>query len=376
MISKFKRHLLLCTLSFAVISLSACSTFGETSGDRKEVIVETWTGYTPKQEVELIENIRKNKNPDQELYEVYRDLTVIDIHSHSASNPNAVDTWGQYGIDRIVIFGNFSEPRAQITDELAWEHYHRQPSRIYPSFAGFPIYDDEGLSIVKDNLEKGYLNIGEVAAASKYSPYVANLEWKSKHPNDGNLPEIYKLAAEYRVPILLHIDPPYGTPIMHFEKAMEQNPDTIFIFGHANAYNPPENIEILLEKHPNLYIDFFAGFTAYNPDSINTLEDFVPLIEKYSDRFMISTDSGFDLTVELAAKAIYETIDLLSPETALKVAYQNYEKLVELQPPTDTQIETIKKLAERAGKYETYRLNKRMANELIFELMELTEAQP
>lgn len=322
-----------------------------------------------------LKTYEKNKDPNQELYDVYRDLIVIDIHSHSAANPQTLDNWGKYGIDRVVLFGRFSEPAAQETDRLAWEQYKRNPSRVYPSFAGFPIYEDEGLTIVQENLEKGYLNIGELAAASTYAKDVANLEWKAQHPYDGNFPEIYDLAAKYQVPILLHIDPPYGSPIQHFEEALRQHPDTTFIFAHANAYNSPGSIELLLEKHANLFIDFFAGFTGYNPDSAHTIEDFIPLMEKYPDRFMISTDSAFGLTPEQAAKAIYETIDLLSPETALMVSHQNYERMVERQLPTDTQIETIKTLSAQAERFETYRLNKRMANELIFELLELTQTE-
>ncbi|WP_435923042.1 amidohydrolase family protein [Paenibacillus sp. DYY-L-2] len=363
--SKTVRYFAICALTFTAITLSGCA-----SSVKKEVIVEPWTEYSPKDEVALIENMRKNKDETKELYEVYRDLTVIDIHNHDAAEPRVIEKWGQYGIDRLVLFGNISEPSALQTDRLAWQQYQLAPLNVYPSFAGFPIYEEEGVSVVKNNLEMGYLNIGEVAAASSFSPVVSKVEWKAEHPNDGNFPKIYDLAAEYRVPILLHIDPPNGEPIAHLEEALEQHPDTIIIFGHANAYNPPENIEALLSKHPNLYIDFFAGFTAYNPESGNKLEDFVPLIEKYPDRFMLSTDAGYGLNVEQAAKGLYDLIDLLSPETALKVAYQNYEGLVERQPPTDTQIETIKDLSAKAGKFETYRLNKRMANELIFQLTE------
>ncbi|WP_127532879.1 amidohydrolase family protein [Paenibacillus kobensis] len=344
----------------------------ETAG--REVIVEPMTDYAPDQDAATqVEAMRANKKPGQELYEAYRDLTVIDIHNHAAANPNALSEWGAYGIDRIVLFGDISEPSAQTTDRMAWEQYQKEPSHVYPSFAGFPLYEDEGIAVVEKNLEKGYLNIGEVAAASTYSPIVSKVKWKSKHPNDGNWPAIYDLAAKYKVPVLLHIDPPNGEPIVHLEEALDEHPDTVIIFGHANAYNPPSNIEALLEKHPNLYIDFFAGFTAYSNDSTNKLEDFVPLIEKYPDRFMLSTDSGYGLTTDTAAKGLYDIIDLLKPETAAKVAYQNYERLVELQPPTGTQIQTIKTLSAQAGKYETYRLNKRMANELIFELTALTD---
>ncbi|SMF64462.1 Predicted metal-dependent hydrolase of the TIM-barrel fold [Paenibacillus uliginis N3/975] len=358
----------LCILSLGVSVLAACS-----SGSGSNVIVEPLTDYKPSQELDLIQKIRTSKDTSSDVQELYRDITLIDIHNHDASNPNAVKTWTDYGIDRIVLFGSISEPSAKVTDQLAWDHYRKNPSHVYPSFAGFPVYDEEGLSVVKENLEQGYLNIGEIAAASTYSPIVSKLEWKSEHPNDGYLPKIYELAATYRVPVLLHIDPPNGPPIEHLKQALEQHPDTTFIFGHANAYNMPENIKPLLEKYPNLYIDFFAGFTAYSPDSKHKLEDYVPLMEQYPDRFMLSTDSGYGLNASHAAHALYEIIDLLTPETAQKAAYQNYERLIELQPPTDTQIAKIKELSAKLGEKKTYRLNKRMANELIFELEQTSE---
>ncbi|EFM08477.1 amidohydrolase 2 [Paenibacillus curdlanolyticus YK9] len=333
-----------------------------------KVTVEPWTSYAPRQDAAAIEHMRQNADSGEALYEVYRDLTVIDIHNHDAADPNAIDKWGQFGIDRTVLFGDISEPSAQTTDQLAWEQYRRSPARIYPSFAGFPMYEKEGLTIVKENLEQGYLNIGEVVAASTNSPVVSKVAWKAEHPNDGNLPKIYDLAAQYQVPILLHIDPLSGEPIMHLEEALDQHPNTAIILGHANAYNAPANIESLLTKHANLYIDFFAGFTAYNSESTYALADYAPLIEKYPDKFMLSTDSGYGITAEEAANALYEIIDLLTPETALKVAHQNYERLIEQQPPTESQIRLIKTLSAKAGKFQTYRLNKRMANELIFQL--------
>lgn len=351
------------TLNLLILLLAGCST-----ESKKEVIIEPLAVYEPTQELELIETIRHAKDTSKKLSELYQDITLIDIHNHAAENPSAVYEWTRSGIDRIVLFGNVSEPSAQTTDQLAWEHYRKEPSHVYPSFSGFPMYEEEGLSIVKEKLEQGYLNIGEVVAASSYSPAVSNVKWKAQNPNDGNLPQIYDLAAAYKVPVLLHIDPTNGPPIEHLEKALEQHPDTIIIFGHANAYNTPENMIQLLDKHPNLYIDFFPGFTAYNAESSHTLKDFVPLIEKYSDRVMLSTDSGYGLVPGQAAEALYEIIDLLTADTAQKAAYLNYERMIEAQLPTDTQIAKIKELAASLGEFKTYRLNKRMANELIFEL--------
>lgn len=115
--------------------------------------------------------------------------------------------------------------------------------------------------MAKANLEKSYLGIGEIMAASTYSPMTSRWPWQAQHPNDGILPELYQLSARYGVPILLHIDPPDGEPIQKLEQAMKENPRAIIIFRHANAYNTPANIEKLVSIHPNLFIAFFAGFT-------------------------------------------------------------------------------------------------------------------
>ncbi|MCY9665996.1 amidohydrolase, partial [Paenibacillus alginolyticus] len=135
------------------------------------------------------------------------------------------------------------------------------------------------------NLEQGYFGLGEIAAASLYSPVVSKVAWKGESPMDGYLPDIFEICAKYKVPILLHIDPPNGMVIDKLEEALDKHPNTIIIFAHANAFNSPENIRKLLEKHPNLYADFYAGFTALNPASTNKLEDFVPVMKQFPDHY-------------------------------------------------------------------------------------------
>jgi len=175
------------------------------------------------------------------------------------------------------------------------------------------------------------LGIGEVVAASIYSPVTSNLPWKGEHPMDGYFPEIYEICAEYGYPILLHIDPPNGAPVDKLKEALTAYPTTNFIFGHANAYNSPAYLELLLENFDNIYIDFFAGFTAYNPDSEYELADFVPVINAYPDRFMVSTDSGYDIGYDKAYSAIYELFNLLEEDVVIKIAGTNFLELYNKQ---------------------------------------------
>jgi hypothetical protein len=165
-----------------------------------------------------------------------------------------------------------------------------------------------GRSNDRNGINRG---IGEIVGSSTRSPMASRLAWKAEHPNEGYLPGVYAPAAEYRVPILLHIDPPTGMPIVKLEEALEQNPDTMIIFAHANAYTPPENIAPLLRDHPNLY----------------------------------------------------------------KVSYLDYLQIIEAQPPTETQLERVAELPDQLDEHHTTNgLNKRQVHELIFELDRIADA--
>lgn len=345
----------------------------------QEVIIIPDGSYKRDETVSVkIEEMRKS---NLDVVEKYRDLTMIDVHSHDAdaldvserrNNENYTsvrDTWSKFGIDRTVLFGSVSNPTAIKSDRLSWTYYQKYPELIYPSFSGFQTdKNSDGIAIVKRQLENGYMHIGEVFGAATYSPH-ASVLWKAQHPNSGILPEIYDIASEYDVPVLLHIDPPSGVPISQFEKAMDNHPKTTFIYAHGNVHTSPEFLRELLARHENLMIDFFAGYSAYNQTSKFQLGDFVPLIEDYPSRFVLGSDSGYDIGIDQSYTAMYEMIDLLSAKTAGKVAYQNFEHLMERQLPTQKQMDEIKLLTEKLHiEGKTFRLNKRQANELIFTL--------
>jgi len=317
--------------------------------------------------VELINAIRADPVSATPLPERYQDLRLIDVHNHDSANvENVMSDWDALYVDQTVIFGAISEPRAVLSDLFSLLAYSQYPDRVFPFFAGVDTYGEGGVEQVRANLERGYYGVGEIVGASSYSPVTSNLAWKAEHPHDGNLPAIYDLAADYGVPVLLHIDPPNGYPIRKLEEALDAHPDTILIFAHANAFNSPSNIERLLDAHPNLSIDFFAGFTAYSQDSTNTLADFIPVIELYPSRFFVSTDSGYAVGYENAVLAMYQLIDLLTSETACRVSHQNILDLFDAQLATESQLARIEELSDEAPPPN---LNKQAAHELLFALM-------
>ncbi|CAG7644987.1 amidohydrolase family protein [Paenibacillus allorhizosphaerae] len=303
-----------------------------------------------------------------DLFHKYKHLGLIDVHNHDAdyyAEKGSIAIWERYHIDKTVLFGSISEPAAMVSDKRSWKAYTKYPEKFYPFFSGFSMYDEGALAVVKEKLEKGYYGVGETVAASTYSPLTSKLQWKAQHPMDGNLPAIYELCAQYKVPILLHIDPPFGEPIDRLKEALRAFPDTKFIFAHANVYNPPERMENLLSRHTNLYIDFFAGFTVYDPNNQYALESYIPLIRNYSERFFLSTDSATarNLNYEKAINAMYEVIDLCEDEAiGEQIARRNFLEIIEAQPATRTQIDLIER---NALEYDMKAMNKRMANELI-----------
>lgn len=285
----------------------------------------------------------------------YKELGLIDAHNHDASGMKylgMLGTWKDKGVQQVVMFGDVSEPSAILTDKFAWGAYQKYPDIIIPYFSGFDLHDPKSLTVVKNNLEKGYFGLGEVVGASTVSPVVSKVAWKANDPMDGYLPQIYDIIAEYKAPILLHIDPPNGVAVAKLEQALEEHPQTIIIFGHINAYNTPEEIDRLMSKHPNLYADFFAGFSVYNPEGGNKPEQFIPVMKKFPDRFMLSTDSGYGIgSEEKAIDAMYQMLDLLDdPELARKIAHDNLNAIIQAQPATDTQLKLIQKLEQETGK--------------------------
>lgn len=230
--------------------------------------------------------------------------------------------------------------------------------------------DPSGLQTVKEYLEKGFFGLGELAVASTYSEALAHSTWKTEHPMDGILPDIYALCAQYKAPILMHIDPPEGYPMLMLEEAADKYPDTIFIFAHANAFNSPDKIRSLLKEHSNVYADFFAGFTAFNPSSVYELEDYVPIIKEYPDRFLLSTDSGYGISSEEhAIQAMYMLLEAVDdPEIAKKIASGNIERLIRDQPATRTQLAAVRHLENISGqKYDTSNMSKEEAGKLLIE---------
>jgi len=198
------------------------------------------------------------------------------------------------------------------------------------------------------------------AAEMLYSAYHMHgaricAEWKFPLLfDDPRCLEIFKVAGELKMPVVLHLDVPYlqdeagkwqyqpewyGGTVDNLERALQACPETIFI-GHAPGFwreisadagecrdqypsskvVPTGKLDGLLETYPNLYADLSAGsgMTALKRDPAHALG----FVRKFADRLLFGRDYyGGDLLEFL------QTLDL-EKDLMEKLYWKNAESLV------------------------------------------------
>ncbi|AYC30454.1 amidohydrolase family protein [Paenisporosarcina cavernae] len=305
---------------------------------------------------------------------------IIDIHNHDASTlspvlssdthfvPPTIQLWKDHDVTRTVLFGAVSDPKAVATDRVAWNYYEKYPDAIIPSISGFPLRKgSNGEDYLRDQLEKGVPFIGEIFVASTYSAF-SDAKWKAKNAYDGNLPAIYELAAQYDVPVLIHIDPLNTFQLTKLKLAAAKHPNTTIILAHANVFSSLDDLEDLLKTRPNIMLDFFAGFTDYNEASSYELSDFIPLMEKYPNRWVLGSDSGYEVGMEQSLQAMQKTSDLLRAETRDRITQYNAYEMIYAQEMTASQKQRIHdSLINRGERKVSMKLFKMEANKWLLE---------
>ncbi len=194
--------------------------------------------------------------------------------------------------------------------------YEEYPDIIVPMLAGFDPADPDAVSYVEEQLKTGvWKGIGELD--------LRNSVKKTTTPmNDPTMMEIYKLAATYDVPVMVHYDFCYETDCdsgqAEYEQALEENPDTIFIHAHGC-------LDDLMEKYDNLYCES-AQFAS---NKVNTA---------FLDRVMIGSDVQHpDLNVqktyayEAFAAQVREHLETLTAQDAENIAHGTAEELFHLE---------------------------------------------
>jgi predicted TIM-barrel fold metal-dependent hydrolase len=124
------------------------------------------------------------------------------------------------------------------------------------------------------------------------------------------------------------------------ETAIRKNSQTKFVWCHAGVSRRidiptlTKEIQRMLTAYPNLKIDLsWVVFDTYLVKDNKAAVDWVSLIEAFPDRFMV----GSDIVGHFAAYAptlqrYYVLLDALKPETARKVARENFLSVLPHKP--------------------------------------------
>lgn len=238
------------------------------------------------------------------------------------------------------------------TDNYVMQAYQALPKdsqkRLHPFIAGFNPTDKNASAQLEKLIETYpgvWQGIGEVL--TRHDDLTTLTQDEPPRANSEAMQKIYKLAAKYNLPVLLHSNitskreknPLY---LGELEEALKSNPEVRFIWAHAGTSKTLHryqgkmdfllpSIKKLLSEHDNVFIDL--SWTVLTPYLLNKQgkpnADWVALVEQYPTRFLIGSDllGKFDnLGKNLQDFSTF--LDALPKDVAQGLAGQNFLDLL------------------------------------------------
>lgn len=271
---------------------------------------------------------------------------IIDMHGHAQPSVTAEAMIGNMdaaNVPMMVIM-----PNGGYRFDAALALQQANPDRFL-AFLGFLnagwIQQRPGfLVVVEEQLRTGqFKGLGEVlllhyAIPQRGAPHISI-------PADSPAAlRALDLAAEYQVPIVIHMEAEDET-LKQLARALEQKREPAVIWAHAGRATA-DTVDRFLAAYPNLYIDLAALSRAHrygaernpisDPQGVLTPE-WKALLIKYQDRVLAGSDTPFpDLWGSFYVRAIQGVralIQQLPEEVAEKIAFRNAARLLNLQFP-------------------------------------------
>lgn len=223
-----------------------------------------------------------------------------------------------------------------------------QQKRFIPFLSGFNPDDKNSVNHIRRALELNpgfWQGIGEVF--TRHDDLTALIEGSAPRANSEAMMKVYKLAAEFDLPVLLHSNitskrernPLY---LEELEDALSKNPDVKFIWAHAGTSKTLHRhqeelafihslLKALLGKYDNLTIDL--SWTMIEPYLLDgkgkPRSKWLILLEDYPTRFVIGSDvvGSFDNLGKIM-HGFDPVLDALPPEVAQAIAHDNFLSLL------------------------------------------------
>ena len=228
----------------------------------------------------------------------------------------------------------------------------QQRERFHPFLTGFNPNDKNSDEHIRRTIEMFpglWKGIGEVF--TRHDDLTALTHGDVPRANSEAMTRVYYLAAEFDMPVMVHSnitskrerEPLY---LHEIEEPLRAHPKVRFIWAHAGTsaeiHRRQERLEFLhdtldrmLATYSNLYIDLsWSMLDTYLLDEAGEADaEWVRLVERYPDRFMIGSDvvGRFDnLGKHLSRFDAF--LDALQEDIALKVAQRNFLAILPKRP--------------------------------------------
>jgi predicted TIM-barrel fold metal-dependent hydrolase len=275
-------------------------------------------------------------------------FTVIDMHAHAyAETQEDIATWvknmDEFGVQKTILLtyavGHTFDSLQQV--------YGKFPGRFELwcgiDFRGYnePGWSGKAVKEIQRCYKMGARGIGEIhdkgmGLRSGLDDHETKVT-QGMRTDDPRMKPIYACCAQLGIPISIHIAEPKwmyepmdstndglmnaytwrvdvtrpgmfnrDELIQHFENAVRDNPQTIFVVCHLmNCEYDLSILGNLFDKYPNLYADIAARYSEISPVPVYTRTFF----EKYKDHIVFGTDMGFDENMYKICWRILESKD-------------------------------------------------------------------
>lgn len=265
------------------------------------------------------------------------------------------------GVRKLVAMANRipNEPMGY-EESLVLAVYEKYPDRIIPFLStprwGSRVRDATYLEYVERQLQTGkFKGMGEFMVRHYSVPPLPDETATPEFtvPADSTyMQDMMRLGAKYNVPLLIHMETESDT-VAALDRALLANPNTKVVWAHQNPLKmgggpdralyarkgDPNQIATLLDKHPNLFADISLGYERGHLDPAQDRqlpESWKNLYEKYNDRFVVGLDQAYKTTFEKGYVFMADWhrgwLSQLSSVTAKKLAYENIERILSLNP--------------------------------------------
>jgi hypothetical protein len=262
---------------------------------------------------------------------------LIDAHCHLVPSicndglcgiEQVISNMDKAGVAKTVLF-SLRSSKSFSADVL--EAYHKYPERIIPSRGddNLNVSNPATLNLVRSDLDTSiFRGIGEISTRHG-ADNLLNIP-----PDNPFMLELWKLGAKYRIPVNVHCDNPQNW-LPELERALEQCPDTTFIWAHTGPSNPII-LKGMFDRHPNLNADLSSlnpiwgdirGFPMHQLEK----PEWISMLEAYPERFLFGTDAWTkELHRSYPAIVAWFRVNVfskLSVKTTEYIAHGNAEKL-------------------------------------------------